>query len=118
MPVVGGDQISLNVGVYWRLMVWIFLRFFEDIFCADLTQEIADQHTALAIDECVDCQRVLAFEFHHTDRALGTGWTQVAVVKPERFDGIAKLRFSLRVQFVHEIVENGRVCVQRSVMTN
>ena len=100
MFMVGCDQIPLDVGVQGRLFVWIFLRLFENKFDAGLAQEVPDQHAALAIDERIDRQRILAFEFYRADGPRQTSWTKVAVVEPERFDGIAELRFRLREQCV------------------
>ena len=80
MLVISCGQISLNVGMFCRPTVWMFLGLFEYIFCTGLAQEISDQHAAFAIDERVDCQGILAFEFDRTARALCTAWTEMGVI--------------------------------------
>ena len=89
------------------LAVWIFLGFLEDMVCAGLAQEVADQDTAFAIDERIDRHRILAFVFYRPDGILATARAQVAVVEPGRFDGAAELRLGLPEHGVHDCVEGG-----------
>jgi hypothetical protein len=80
---ISGNQIPLDFGVDWRLAVWIFLRFLEYLFGASFAQAIANQDTVLTLEESIQRQRLLAFVFHHADRPLRTGRTQVSIVEPE-----------------------------------
>lgn len=74
MLVISCGQIPLNVGMFCRPTVWMFLGLFEYIFFTGLAQEISGQHDALSINEFIDRQGILAFEFDRTDRALCAAW--------------------------------------------
>ena len=91
MLMISFDQIPLDVGMQRCLFVWIFLRFLEDNTGAYSAQEISDQHASQPVHKTVDWQPVCPFDLHHADRPRQTAGTQIPIIEPERFDGVAKL---------------------------
>ena len=88
-------QIAFDIGVERRLFVWILRRFFEDVICAGIAEEISDQHPARTIHEAVDGYRVLAFVFHLVNGTRHATWAKIVGVEPERFHRIAELSLAL-----------------------
>ncbi len=95
VPVVGLYQVLLDICMQGGLFEGIFCRLAVNKTGAFPAQEVPDQNTSLAMDKTVNRYSLLAFDPDRANRPCPTAGTQIAVIQPEGFDGIAPLPFSL-----------------------